>query len=62
MALFQEIDPLTFAGGRIIGIEPGSVADELELRPGDELIAINDQAVRTSSTCSSIRPRKSWSC
>lgn len=45
MALFQEIDPLTFAGGRIVGIEPGSVADELELRPGDELLAINDQAV-----------------
>lgn len=45
MALFQEIDPLTFAGGRIVGIEPGSVADELALRPGDELIAINDQAV-----------------
>ncbi len=45
MALFQEIDPLTFAGGRIVGIEPGSVADALKLRPGDELIAINDQAV-----------------
>lgn len=45
MALFQEIDPLTFAGGRIVGIEPGSVAAELELRPGDELLAINDQAV-----------------
>lgn len=45
MALFQEIDPMTFAGGRIIGIEPGSVADELDLRPGDELLAINDQAV-----------------
>ena len=45
MALFQEIDPLTFSGGRIIGIEPGSVADEAGLRPGDELLAINDQAV-----------------
>lgn len=45
MALFQEIDPLTFAGGRIVGIEPGSVAAELDLRPGDELLAINDQAV-----------------
>lgn len=45
MALFQEIDPLTFAGGRIIGVEPGSVADELGLRPGDELVAINEQAV-----------------
>ena len=45
MALFQEIDPLTFAGGRIVGIEPHSVAAELDLRPGDELLAINDQAV-----------------
>lgn len=45
MALFQEIDPMTFAGGRIVGVEPGSVAAELELRPGDELLAINDQAV-----------------
>lgn len=45
MALFQEIDPLTFAGGRIVAIEPGSVADELELRAGDELLGINGQAV-----------------
>ncbi|MBP6015453.1 MAG: DUF512 domain-containing protein [Candidatus Promineofilum sp.] len=45
MALFQEIDPLTFAGGRIVGIQPGSVAAGLDLRPGDELLAINDQAV-----------------
>ncbi len=45
MALFQEVDPLTFAGGRIVGITPGSVAAGLELRPGDELLAINDQAV-----------------
>lgn len=45
MPLFQEIDPLTFSGGRIVGVEPGSVADGLELRPGDELLAINDQAV-----------------
>lgn len=45
MALFQEIDPLTFAGGRITGVEPGSVADDLGLQPGDELLAINGQAV-----------------
>lgn len=45
MPLFQEIDPQTFSGGRIVGIEPGSVAAGLELRPGDELLAINDQAV-----------------
>ena len=45
MALFHEIDPMTFSGGHIIGVEPGSVAAELELRPGDELLAINGQAV-----------------
>ncbi len=45
MALFQEVDLSTFAGGRIIGVEPGSLADELDIRPGDELLAINDQAV-----------------
>ncbi len=45
MALFNEIDPNTFSGGQIIGIEPGSVAAALGLRPGDELLAINDQAV-----------------
>lgn len=45
MPLFQEIDPMTFAGGRIVGIEAGSVAAGLDLRPGDELLAINGQAV-----------------
>lgn len=45
MPLFQEIDPLTFAGGRIVGIEPDSAAAGLDLRPGDELLAINGQAV-----------------
>lgn len=45
MALFQELDLTTFHGGRIAGTEPGSVADELGLRPGDELLAINDNAV-----------------
>jgi NifB/MoaA-like Fe-S oxidoreductase len=45
MALFQEIDLSTFAGGRIVGIEPGSVAQALGLRPGDELLAIDGQTV-----------------
>jgi putative radical SAM enzyme (TIGR03279 family) len=45
MALFQEIDLTTFAGGQITGIEPGSVADEIGLQAGDELLAINDQTV-----------------
>ncbi len=45
MPLFQELDPTTFAGGRVVGIEPGSVAAAIGLRPGDELLAINDEAV-----------------
>ena len=45
MPLFQEIDLTTFAGGHITGIEPGSVAQEIGLQPGDELLAINDNAV-----------------
>jgi putative radical SAM enzyme (TIGR03279 family) len=45
MPLFQEIDPTTFAGGRVVAIEPGSVAAAIGLRPGDELLAINDEAV-----------------
>jgi putative radical SAM enzyme (TIGR03279 family) len=45
MALFQELDLTTFQGGQITGIEPGSVADEIGLRPGDELLAINGNAV-----------------
>ncbi len=46
MALFHEIDLTTFAGGQITGIEPGSVADDIGLQPGDELLGINDQAVQ----------------
>jgi hypothetical protein len=43
MSLFQELDPTTFAGGRITGIEPGSAAAaKLACKPGDELLAIND--------------------
>lgn len=45
MALFQEVDLTPFAGGRIVGIEPGSLAEELDIRPGDELLSINDQPV-----------------
>ena len=45
MPLFQEIDPTTFSGGRIVAIAPGSVAADIGLRPGDELLAINDEAV-----------------
>ncbi len=45
MPLFQELDPTTFHGGQITGIEPGSVADDIGLQPGDELLAINDNQV-----------------
>jgi putative radical SAM enzyme (TIGR03279 family) len=46
MTLFQEIDLTSFSGGKIIGIEPGSVAREIGLHPGDELLGINDQTVQ----------------
>ena len=45
MALFQEIDLDTFAGGQITQIMPDSVADEIGLQAGDELLAINGQTV-----------------
>jgi putative radical SAM enzyme (TIGR03279 family) len=45
MPLFQELDPTTFAGGRITGIEPRSVAAKIGLQIGDELLAINDNRV-----------------
>ena len=45
MPLFQELDPTTFHGGQITSIEPGSVADDIGLQPGDELLAINDNQV-----------------
>jgi putative radical SAM enzyme (TIGR03279 family) len=45
MALFQEIDLATFAGGQIAAVDPDSLAGRLGLRPGDELLAINDQTV-----------------
>lgn len=46
MTLFQEVDLSTFAGGRITGISPGGLAEAVGLRPGDELLAINDQRVQ----------------
>lgn len=46
MALFQELDLTTFQGGQITGIEPGSVAAEIGLRAGDELLAVNGHAVQ----------------
>ena len=45
MPLFQELDPAAFHSGQITGIEPGSVADNIGLQPGDELLAINDNPV-----------------
>ncbi len=45
MALFKELDLKTFSGGKITAIMPGSVADEINLQTGDELLAINDNSV-----------------
>ena len=45
MTLFNEIDLTTYAGGRITAVEPGSVAAEIGLQVGDELLAINDNRV-----------------
>jgi putative radical SAM enzyme (TIGR03279 family) len=45
LALFQELDLTTFAGGHIIAIEPGSVAEDIGLQVGDELLAISDNKV-----------------
>jgi putative radical SAM enzyme (TIGR03279 family) len=45
LTLFQEVNLDTFAGGQINGIQPGSVADDIGLKKGDALLAINDQPV-----------------
>ncbi len=46
MTLFQEIDQPNYSGGFIKAITPGSVADEIQLQVGDELLAINDNIVQ----------------
>jgi putative radical SAM enzyme (TIGR03279 family) len=45
MALFQEIDLQTFTGGQITAVQPHSVAADIGLQVGDELLAINDNPV-----------------
>jgi putative radical SAM enzyme (TIGR03279 family) len=45
LTLFQEVNLETFTGGRITEIEPGSVTDDIGLKPGDALLAINEQPV-----------------
>ncbi|MEM7331915.1 MAG: DUF512 domain-containing protein [Chloroflexota bacterium] len=45
MPLFQELDLSRVAGGQITGIEPGSVAEDIGLQIGDELLGINDNKV-----------------
>ena len=45
MPLFQEIDLNSYSGGQITAVVPGSVAAEMGLRPGDELLALNDSPV-----------------
>lgn len=45
MTLYQEIDLTTFTGGQIIAVEPGSVAADIGLQIGDELLTINENRV-----------------
>jgi putative radical SAM enzyme (TIGR03279 family) len=45
LALFQEINLDTFAGGQIEAVEAGSLAAEIGIQPGDALLAINGQPV-----------------
>ncbi len=45
MTLFSEIDWRQQPGGQIVGIRPGSLADEIGLEAGDQLLAINDREV-----------------
>ncbi len=46
MALFRELEDFEEAvGGQITAVVPDSVAAEIGLLPGDELLAINDEAV-----------------
>lgn len=46
MTLFQEVDLAEYSGGRIINVEPDSVAADVGLQPGDQLLAINDNPVQ----------------
>ncbi|MDT8305303.1 MAG: DUF512 domain-containing protein [Anaerolineae bacterium] len=46
MTLFQEVDLAQYNGGLITAIEPDSVAADVGLQPGDQLLAINDQPVQ----------------
>ncbi|MBP8000405.1 MAG: DUF512 domain-containing protein [Chloroflexi bacterium] len=46
MTLFREIDWTARVGGQIAHITPRSVAAEIGLQVGDELLAINDNAVQ----------------
>ncbi len=46
MPLFQEIDIHTHRGGLITTVESGSVAAEIGLQPGDELLAVNGNPVK----------------
>lgn len=46
MTLFREIDWTTRVGGHIAHIIPGSLADDIDLQVGDELLAINDNEVQ----------------
>lgn len=45
MAIFNEVDISTFSGGRIEALQPDGLGAAIGLRPGDELLAINDQPV-----------------
>ena len=46
MTLFREIDWTTRVGGQIAKIMPDSLAEEIGLQVGDELLAINDNEVQ----------------
>jgi putative radical SAM enzyme (TIGR03279 family) len=45
LALFQEINLDTFAGGQIKAVADNSLAHEIGIKPGDALLAINSQPV-----------------
>jgi putative radical SAM enzyme (TIGR03279 family) len=45
MPLFREVDLSEQIGGKIEAVTPGSVAADIGLAPGDELLAVNDHPV-----------------